>query len=293
MPADIPSHLIPVLLRLQRTEITEHAVYHRLARSIADPKNRSILEQIAEEEGRHAGVWSEITGRSLRPHRLQVWAYTWLGRILGLTFTLKLMENGEKQAESAYSTLAEYIPQAGAIAEEENRHERQLLDVLDEERLRYAGSVVLGLSDALVELMGALAGLTFALQNTRLIALAGLVTGLAAALSMAASEYLSTKSEDAPDKIPWKASFYTGIAYLVTVVFLIFPYLVLGNYYLCFAWTAGNALAVIALFTFYISVARDLSFRARFLEMAGISLGVAVLSFGIGAAVRHFLGIEP
>ena len=45
--------------------------------------------------------------------------------------------------------------------------------MLDEERLQYTGSMVLGLNDALVELTGALAGLTFAFQNLRLVALAG------------------------------------------------------------------------------------------------------------------------
>ena len=51
------------------------------------------------------------------------------------------------------------------------------------------GSVVLGLNDALVEFVGMLAGLTFALQNTQIIAVAGLITGVAASLSMGSSEY--------------------------------------------------------------------------------------------------------
>ena len=56
--------------------------------------------------------------------------------------------------------------------------------------------MVLGLNDALVEFTGALAGYTFALQNTLLVAMTGLITGVAASLSMATSEYLSTKSEE-------------------------------------------------------------------------------------------------
>jgi VIT1/CCC1 family predicted Fe2+/Mn2+ transporter len=71
-----------------------------------------------------------------------------------------------------------------AIIRQEEQHETALLELLDEERLRYAGSMVLGLNDALVELTGALAGLTLALQDTNLIALTGSITGLAAALSM-------------------------------------------------------------------------------------------------------------
>jgi VIT1/CCC1 family predicted Fe2+/Mn2+ transporter len=100
--------------------------------------------------------------------------------------------------------------------------------LLDEELLRYAGSIVLGLNDALVELTGALAGFTLALQNTRLIALTGLITGVAAALSMAASEYLSTRSEGG-GRSPLRASLYTGTAYIITVFLLILPYLLPGQ----------------------------------------------------------------
>ncbi|MFY9203922.1 MAG: rubrerythrin family protein, partial [Limnochordia bacterium] len=42
----------------------------------------------------------------------------------------------------------------------------------------------------------------------------------------------------------------------------------------------------------YISVAKDLPFKKRFLEMAGISLSVAVLSFLVGFLVKHLLGID-
>ena len=53
-----------------------------------------------------------------------------------------------------------------------------------------------GLNDALVELTGALAGLTFAFKDSRTIALAGLITGISASFSMAASDYLSNKADD-------------------------------------------------------------------------------------------------
>jgi len=42
------------------------------------------------------------------------------------------------------------------------------------------------------------------------------------------------------------------------------------------------AILIILVFNFYISVAKDLPFKQRFFEMAGISLGVAVISFIIG-----------
>ena len=134
-------------------------------------------------------------------------------------------------------------------------------------------------------------GLTLALQNEKLIALSGLITGIAASLSMAASEYLSTRSENT-DKHPVRAAIYTGIAYIGTVILLVLPYLLFENYYLDLGIALTTAVIIIAMFNYYISVAKDESFRERFLEMAGLSLSVALFSFIIGYFIRIWLGIE-
>ena len=105
----------------------------------------------------------------------------------------------------------------------EEEHEKALISILDEDRLKYIGSMVLGLNDALVELTGSLAGFTFAMQNTKLIALSGLIIGISATFSMASSEFLSARSEGRKDA--FKSCLYTGIAYIITVILLILPYL--------------------------------------------------------------------
>ena len=93
--------------------------------------------------------------------------------------------------------------------------------------------MVLGLNDALVELTGTLAGLTFALANARLVALAGIITGIAATLSMAASNYLAERANGSAQR-----------------------------------------------------------FLPRFVEMAVISLGVALVSFLIGLRAKNLLNID-
>jgi len=47
--------------------------------------------------------------------------------------------------------------------------------------------MVLGLNDALVELTGVITDVTFSLRNTRQMVLTGIATGIAATLSMMAS----------------------------------------------------------------------------------------------------------
>ena len=52
------------------------------------------------------------------------------------------------------------------------------------------------------------------------------------------------------------------------------------------------ALLIICVFNFYIAVAKSLPFGTRLAEMAGMSLGIAVLSFGIGAPIRRMFNVE-
>ena len=279
-----------VLLYLQKGELTEYLIYQNLAKRVKDKHNSEILQRIGEEELRHARIWEKMTGKQVKPNRIKAWFYSMLALLLGYTFVLKKMEKGEDKATKGYASLIAEVPQAKQISEDEDRHEQQLLAMLDEERLQYIGSMVLGLSDALVELSGTLAGLTFALQNTRLIALSGLITGISATLSMASSEYLSAKNSG--DKNAAKSSMYTGIAYLFTVAFMVLPYLLLESYVLALVLMLAAVVVIIMLFTYYTSVAKDLPFGRRFLEMALISLGVAAISFVIGILVKRFLGIE-
>jgi VIT1/CCC1 family predicted Fe2+/Mn2+ transporter len=278
------------IIFFQQSEITEHFVYKNLSRAFKDTKHQNVLQQISNDELRHYNFWKSYSKEEIKPNLIKIWFYYFLARIFGLTFAVKLMEQGEANAALIYEKIAKDIPDVKSIIEDENTHEQELLNLIDEERLKYVGSVVLGLNDALVELTGALAGLTLALQNIKLVAVAGLVTGIAASLSMAASEYLSTKSEG--NKDPIKASIYTGITYFLTVIFLIFPYLILQNPYLCLGITLFNAIIVIFIFTFYVSVAQEAPLLKRFIEMAVISLGVAALSFVIGFFIRQFFDID-
>ncbi|MBQ1252422.1 MAG: VIT1/CCC1 transporter family protein, partial [Firmicutes bacterium] len=215
-----------------------------------------------------------------------------MARIFGFTFAVKLMEKGEENAQVKYDLLAEEAPESVQIKNDEEHHEKALLEILDEERLQYVGSMVLGLNDALVELTGSLAGFTFALQNTRVIALSGLIIGISATFSMASSEFLAARSEGRTDAL--KSCTYTGIAYLITVVLLVLPYLLFDvtAYIPALVCMIAIVILIIAGFTYYTSVAQDQPFRPRFLEMAGISCGVAVISFVVGILAKQLLGVD-
>jgi len=271
--------------------LTEHFVYLKLANRIKDEANRGLLEHIAADELRHSRVWQSYTKVEPKPNWGMVRGFVFIARIFGLTFGLKLLERAENNAQISYSEIAKYIPSAEDIIADEKNHEFKLLGMINEEKLEYIGSIVLGLNDALVELTGTLAGLSFALQNSRLIGFAGLITGIAASFSMAASDYLSSKSEGKGETAA-RSALYTGVAYIITVILLVLPYLLGLHYLLSLGLTLAVALLIIAVFNYYISVAKDLAFHSRFLEMAGISLGVSAFTFLIGWVVRTVFGID-
>lgn len=291
MPQGISENLKNQLLVFQKNELTEYEIYSRLAKVTRGKTNKDLLQKIAQEELGHGRLWEGYTRQQVKTNKTKIWFYYWTARILGLTFGIKLMEKGESNAQLRYKQISGYIPAVQKIIEDEEVHENELIALIEEKKLNYVGSIVLGLNDALVELTGTLAGLSFALQNSRLIGLAGLITGVAAALSMASSEYLSTKAEGNEEHAV-TSSVYTGIAYIITVILLVLPYFLIDNYLICLVVTMIIALIIIFIFNYYISIAKDFSFKKRFLEMAAISLGVALLSFGIGFFIKKFIGID-
>lgn len=279
------------ILRVQRDELTGHFIYKKLAATEKDEHNKQVLNSIANEEMEHYLFFKQISGKEIQPNRIKIAHYLLIAKTLGVTFGVKLMEKQEIDAQRYYTEIADIVPSVDKIIEAEEQHENELINMLKEEKLNYVGSIVLGLNDALVELTGTLAGLTFALQKTSLIAVVGLITGIAASFSMAASEYLSTRAEDENENA-LKSAVYTGIAYILTVLVLVAPYFLISHYMVALLATIANAILIILAFNYYISIAKDLNFKRRFFEMAAISLGVAALSFGIGVLVRTFLGVD-
>ncbi len=287
----IPGNIREMIVGFQRDEVTEHHIYRMLARTAKNPHNASVFMRMADQELGHSRVWEHYTGKKARPAATRVWFYYLIARLLGFTFAIKLMENRESAAIQHYRELVGTISEIEKIIAEEEQHEMEIIALLDEERLRYVGSIVLGLNDALVEFTGSLAGFTFALQDPTVIAAVGCIMGVAAALSMASSEYLSQKSDETGQE-PMKAAFYTGSAYIVTVLLLVLPFLLLANPFAALALSLLTAVAIIVCFTFYTSVAADLPFWKRFFEMAAISLGIAGISFLIGLLIRGLFNVD-
>ncbi|MEG1586833.1 MAG: VIT1/CCC1 family protein [Bacteroidales bacterium] len=278
------------LLAFQRHELNGAIIYRNLAKITKNKANKNILSQLAEKEWEHYETMKEITGRDLHPVRIKIIFFYLLARIFGLVFGIKLMEYNTKREQKLYKSLSNH-PDYQHLIEEGEEKETLLINDIDEERLYYMGAIVLGLNDALIEFTGALAGFAFAFQHHQIVAMAGGITGIAAALSMGASEYMAAKA-DKTNKSAVKAAIYTCSTYLITVILLLLPFILLQNVY----WGIGICLFIASLiigtFNFYYAVTRNENFWKRFLEMLSISFSVAFVSFAIGWLMKHFTGIN-
>jgi VIT1/CCC1 family predicted Fe2+/Mn2+ transporter len=276
----INPRLRAIAMEMEQEEINEYGVYAALAAEISDPHNAQVLQKMAALEREHAEFWAERTGVMLEAQEGRVRVMVMAAKVLGLMFVLKTMERTMGVAEERYKLLAAKVPEVVKISADQTKHEMELLEILDEERLQFMGSIVLGLNDALVELMGVLAGFTLSLSDTKMVSLAGLITGISAAMSMGAAEYMSRRADN--DKNALKAGLYTFITYIVTVIVLILPFLLIKVGFLALLWTVILAVVIMAAFNFYLAVVRNTKFLPRFREMALLSLTIAAISFIIG-----------
>ena len=289
---NVSKEYIELIEKFQKNEATASKLYAYIAKGIKDKSNRDVMLKMSYEEKAHSLIWKQYTKKDIKPNKIKVLFYKIVSFLLGYTFVIKLLEKDEYNGISSMECVKEHFPEIEQIIAQEKAHEEALVDMLDEERLNYTGAMVLGLNDALVELTGAIAGLTFVLMNTTLIAMSGIITGIAATLSMAASNFLAERADGNENAL--KASVYTGIAYLITVVFLVLPYLVLPNdmYVVALVWMILTVVALIYSFSFYIATVKSEKVMPKFLEMSAISLSVALISFLIGLLAKFCFGIE-
>jgi len=279
-------------LNQQQNEIDDFTIYSMLSLSDINEANQTIFHKIANEEQGHYTYLKTYTNQDLPPRRYVVWFYLFLSKIVGISFTLKFLEKREEGAKAFYQELIKIDPRAKDIYEQEIHHEIELIDMLHDKKLLYAGAIVLGMNDALVELTGTLSGIALAFDKSVVVGVTGLIMGIAASLSMAGSAYLESKENVGEDVNPLTYSLYTGISYIVTTAVLVAPFFIFEKISVAIVWMFTAALLTIFLYNFYISVAKDLSFWKRVREMSYITFGVALISFGIGFVVKHYFGIE-
>lgn len=279
-------------LAQQQNEINDYALYSAMAHREKDAHNKSVYQRIALEEKTHYEFWKEITNTSVKANHYLISWYVFLANVLGTSFALKLAEKREQDAEDLYRSLFDIYPQTREIYAQEMEHEKELINLLHDKKLLYAGAIVLGMNDALVELTGTLSGIALAFDKSLVVGVTGAIMGIAASMSMAGSSYLEAKESPTEDISPIMYATYTGVSYILTTLFLVLPFFLINSIDIALIVMFIAAFVTIVLYNLYISVAKDQSFYKRTMQMLIITFGVALISFGIGYAVKHYFGIQ-
>ncbi|GIG28476.1 VIT1/CCC1 transporter family protein [Cellulomonas marina] len=176
-------------------ERAEAAVYRDLA-SRREGEEREILLALAEAERRHEQHWLDLLGDQVgRPLRGD-----WRSRVLGVlarrfgsVFVLALAQRAE--ARSTYERDQDATPR---MAADERLHEEVVRGLAMRGRNRMSGTfraAVFGANDGLVSNLALVLGVGAGGVSTSVVLLTGLAGLLAGALSMAAGEYVSVRSQ--------------------------------------------------------------------------------------------------
>lgn len=284
-----------ILHEVCRDEYKAYTLYKALARSVGGKKYRYVLEKAAEDEWNHYVFWRNIVGEcTTRLTKLKMFLYTVILYLFGLTVTLKVIESKEVDASETYRKLSEHRPDLrdslNKIIEDEERHEADFASNIDEGRVKYLGSITLGISDALIELTGIYTGSLGAFENTISAGLTGFLAGVAASISMGIASYSQAKHDTYRN--PRLSALYTSTAYILVVVLLALPYFLMNSMLFAFTTMISVAVAVVAYMTFYTAVLHNKNYMREFVETVSMILGVSFLLYILGSILSKLIGLE-
>lgn len=177
-------------------EIAEESLYRNLAERSESP-NKDIFLGLAEAESRHQQHWIELLGENVHPlpkASMGSRFLSWLAKHFGMLFVLMLAQRAEKR-----SPYEEDEDAAASMAADEEVHAEVISELAQSGREQLAGNfraAVFGANDGIVSntaLIMGFAGTGVAAATVTWSGIAGLIAG---AVSMAAGEYVSVKSQN-------------------------------------------------------------------------------------------------
>ncbi len=196
-----------VALHFYTDERSSSRLYAWLAGSEKDQSVRARFTELARVETLHAAFWRRfLLKRGITTSEPSWLSFAWtrlLRRLLGTRRYLSLLEISEATAVESYyqflnsATLEEdEKTDIARLIEDELGHEEELesqSSALPKDNVR---DFVMGMNDGLVELLGAVTGLSAVYPlRPQVVGINGLVVGLAGALSMAIGTWVSVRSQ--------------------------------------------------------------------------------------------------
>lgn len=176
-------------------EESEARIYRYLARR-AEGTDREILLQVAEAEKRHQQHWRDMLGEHADVHMrpsMQSLVLQFLAKNFGSVFILAMAQRAESR-----SPYAEDPDATEEMAADEAIHEEIIRALATSGREKLSGNfraAVFGANDGLVSNLALTMGITASGASSSMVLLSGIAGLLAGALSMAAGEFVSVRSQ--------------------------------------------------------------------------------------------------
>lgn len=306
--------------RLVLDELFDLSLYRAL-RLRAGGHLAAILDQLIPIETRHYQFWQEFFG--LKLDRLDLGRRTKLALLVALTrlfgapaihLILEAIEVfGVRKYLSVWrqyegSPLGQAVRD---ILEDEFKHEDALVSAEAERQInpQRVRDIFLGLNDGLVEILGAVSGFFGAFADATTVLVAGVMVGVAGALSMGAGAYLAGSSEaevrdtelrrrrflgqpdgagEATDS-PIASGVRVGVSYVIGAVVPVLPVLFGADTLLPSLVVAG---AVIVLVSTVLAFLSGMDVKRRILLNLGIIAAAVAISYLIGLVAKAVWGIS-
>lgn len=201
--------LVDLAREFYRDEINDHLTYMALVENTRDEGIRHNLTSIAHMERSHADFWQEMLAARNAPlpdigvDRARLRLLRILRLFINPVLIVSLLELGEASSMKRYLDFYQRAPlddtdreRLKTIILEELEHETFFKQTAESLGVSHLRDSVLGMNDGLVEILGAVTGLSAVYPaNPLLVAVSGLIVGIAGALSMGIGGFISVRSQ--------------------------------------------------------------------------------------------------
>ena len=300
-------------------ELFDLTLYRSLQR-VAPADLRPILEQLIPIETRHYAFWQEFFGLTIAkldlPRRMKLALLVGLARLLGAPGIHLILEAIEVYGVRKY--LAVWRQYEGGplgeavrgILEDEFKHEDAVVMAESERQVnpQRVRDIFLGLNDGLVEILGAVSGFFGAFASATTVLIAGMMVGVAGALSMGAGAYLAGSSEaevrdteirrrrflgeaesrEGRADTPLASGVRVGVSYVIGAVVPILPVLFGARTLLPSLVVAGGVIVIVSAILAFLS---GMNVKRRILMNLAIIAAAVAISYLIGLVAQSVWGI--
>lgn len=275
-------------------EFSDYTLYDRLSKTVDDNSSyAAALKQLSATEHKHYEFWKKYApGEEPKLGKAKLYWILFLRRAFGLMFATRYLDKHEAKVVGEYQALAGHIPESDRkdfdeMVADEKEHEKEFEKRVESSAVQYISFIILGLSDALVEISGIHAGSLGLYSRTEIAGLAGVVAGGAASIAMASAAFAQAK-QGFPGS-PRLAALYTGVSYFICAVFLATPYFLTGSMVFALGSSLAVAVLLLGITTYYSTVVAQKPFSRDFLEILAILLGATVALYVFGNLVGSIL----